>query len=127
VRSLFSVLEQQQVARANRAARLADAPDGYVYAIRRTDREVYTKTGEVVDGQLVQFPITKRTDGRVYFLAYRLRDDFRGYGHVDSARLTFSASGRSVTRMTGEGGKGGCGSTREPVRCRRRRGMAGGR
>lgn len=87
VRSLSGVLEQTRVIRAARAASLAEAADGYLYAIRRTDRETYTNTGEVVEGQLVRFPITRRTGKRVYFLAYRLRGDFLGHGHADAAQL----------------------------------------
>ena len=86
MRSLSGVLEQQRVVRAARAASLAESADDYLYAIRRTDRETYKRIGEVVDGQLVRFPITKRTDKRVHFLAYRL-GDLLGHGHADAAQL----------------------------------------
>ena len=83
--SLSGVLEQQRVVRAARAASLAES---YLWAIRRTDRPTYDRTGEVVDGQLVRFPIVARTDKRVYFVAYHWPDDGRAVtDHVDAAQL----------------------------------------
>lgn len=99
MRCLSGVLEQQRIVRAARAASLARAADDdYLYAIRRTGRAVWTRPGEVVAGQVVRFPITKRTDKRVYFHAYTL-GDLAAIHYVDAARLARDGE----AHMLGEG------------------------
>lgn len=81
--ALSGVLEQQRIVRT---ARAAGAAGDHLYAIRRPGRALWTRPGEVVAGPVVRFPITKRTDSRVYFHAYTL-GNLAAIHYVDAARL----------------------------------------